>query len=132
MLQYHPSQILNPEFPMSAVAENVSTEMPAPILFTDSAAAKVAEAMGLPQGIPVVTGLPDLRVQMVCTPGPLFTCGALSPLRIDISMPDMSIVPWPMAEWSIWLWSMAMPPVMVARTSSAGAKVKSCPFCFMR
>ena len=30
-------------FPMSAVAENIQTEMPAPILFTDSAAAKVAD-----------------------------------------------------------------------------------------
>jgi iron-sulfur cluster insertion protein len=28
---------------MSAVAENVQTEMPAPIIFTDSAAAKVAD-----------------------------------------------------------------------------------------
>ena len=28
---------------MSAVAENIQTEMPAPILFTDSAAAKVVE-----------------------------------------------------------------------------------------
>ena len=28
---------------MSAVAENIQTEMPAPILFTDSAAAKVAD-----------------------------------------------------------------------------------------
>jgi hypothetical protein len=28
---------------MSAVAENISIEMPAPILFTDSAAAKVAD-----------------------------------------------------------------------------------------
>jgi len=28
---------------MSAVAENVQTEMPEPILFTDSAAAKVAD-----------------------------------------------------------------------------------------
>jgi len=30
---------------MSAVAENIQTEMPAPILFTDSAAAKVADLM---------------------------------------------------------------------------------------
>jgi iron-sulfur cluster insertion protein len=28
---------------MSAVAESIPTEMPAPILFTDSAAAKVAD-----------------------------------------------------------------------------------------
>ena len=28
---------------MSAVAENIQTEMPTPILFTDSAAAKVAD-----------------------------------------------------------------------------------------
>ena len=28
---------------MSAVADNIQTEMPAPILFTDSAAAKVAD-----------------------------------------------------------------------------------------
>lgn len=42
-LHYYSGQILNPEYPMSAVAENISTEMPAPILFTDSAAAKVAD-----------------------------------------------------------------------------------------
>ena len=28
---------------MSAVAENIQTDMPAPIVFTDSAAAKVSE-----------------------------------------------------------------------------------------
>jgi iron-sulfur cluster insertion protein len=42
---------------MSAVAENVSTEMPAPLLFTDSAAAKVADLIA-------EEGNPDLKLRV--------------------------------------------------------------------
>ena len=42
---------------MSAVAENLSTEMPAPILFTDSAAAKVADLIA-------EEGNPDLKLRV--------------------------------------------------------------------
>ena len=42
---------------MSAVAENVQTEMPAPILFTDSAAAKVADLIA-------EEGNPDLKLRV--------------------------------------------------------------------
>ena len=42
---------------MSAVAENVSTEMPQPLLFTDSAAAKVAELIA-------EEGNPDLKLRV--------------------------------------------------------------------
>ena len=42
---------------MSAVAENVSTEMPAPLLFTDSAAAKVKELVD-------EEGNPDLKLRV--------------------------------------------------------------------
>ena len=42
---------------MSAVAENTTTEMPAPILFTDSAAAKVAELIA-------EEGNPDLKLRV--------------------------------------------------------------------
>ena len=42
---------------MSAVAENVSTEMPGPLLFTDSAAAKVAELIA-------EEGNPDLKLRV--------------------------------------------------------------------
>ena len=42
---------------MSAVAENVSTEMPQPLLFTDSAAAKVADLIA-------EEGNPDLKLRV--------------------------------------------------------------------
>ena len=42
---------------MSAVAENIQTEMPAPILFTDSAAAKVADLIA-------EEGNPDLKLRV--------------------------------------------------------------------
>ena len=42
---------------MSAVAENTITEMPAPILFTDSAAAKVADLIA-------EEGNPDLKLRV--------------------------------------------------------------------
>lgn len=42
---------------MSTVAENVPTEMPAPILFTDSAAAKVADLIA-------EEGNPDLKLRV--------------------------------------------------------------------
>ena len=42
---------------MSAVAENVSTDMPAPLLFTDSAAAKVADLIA-------EEGNPDLKLRV--------------------------------------------------------------------
>ena len=42
---------------MSAVAENIETEMPAPILFTDSAAAKVADLIA-------EEGNPDLKLRV--------------------------------------------------------------------
>jgi iron-sulfur cluster insertion protein len=42
---------------MSAVAENVQTEMPAPLLFTDSAAAKVADLIA-------EEGNPDLKLRV--------------------------------------------------------------------
>src|SRR5215207_9892092 len=42
---------------MSAVAENVSTEMPAPLVFTDSAAAKVADLIA-------EEGNPDLKLRV--------------------------------------------------------------------
>ena len=42
---------------MSAVAENVQTEMPVPILFTDSAAAKVADLIA-------EEGNPDLKLRV--------------------------------------------------------------------
>ena len=42
---------------MSAVAENVSTEMPAPLLFTDSAAAKVADLIA-------EEGNPELKLRV--------------------------------------------------------------------
>ena len=42
---------------MSAVAENVQTEMPAPIVFTDSAAAKVADLIA-------EEGNPDLKLRV--------------------------------------------------------------------
>ena len=42
---------------MSAVAENLQTEMPAPILFTDSAAAKVADLIA-------EEGNPDLKLRV--------------------------------------------------------------------
>lgn len=42
---------------MSAVAENVSTDMPAPLIFTDSAAAKVAELIA-------EEGNPDLKLRV--------------------------------------------------------------------
>ena len=42
---------------MSAVAENIQTEMPSPILFTDSAAAKVADLIA-------EEGNPDLKLRV--------------------------------------------------------------------
>ena len=42
---------------MSAVAENIQTEMPTPILFTDSAAAKVADLIA-------EEGNPDLKLRV--------------------------------------------------------------------
>ena len=42
---------------MSALAESVSTEMPEPILFTDSAAAKVADLIA-------EEGNPDLKLRV--------------------------------------------------------------------
>ena len=42
---------------MSAVAENIQTEMPAPIVFTDSAAAKVADLIA-------EEGNPDLKLRV--------------------------------------------------------------------
>ena len=42
---------------MSAVAENIPTEMPAPLVFTDSAAAKVAELVA-------EEGNPDLKLRV--------------------------------------------------------------------
>ena len=42
---------------MTAVAENISTDMPAPILFTDSAAAKVADLIA-------EEGNPDLKLRV--------------------------------------------------------------------
>jgi len=42
---------------MSAVAENVQTEMPAPLVFTDSAAAKVADLIA-------EEGNPDLKLRV--------------------------------------------------------------------
>ena len=42
---------------MSAVADNLQTEMPAPILFTDSAAAKVADLIA-------EEGNPDLKLRV--------------------------------------------------------------------
>jgi len=42
---------------MSAVAENIATEMPAPINFTDSAAAKVADLIA-------EEGNPDLKLRV--------------------------------------------------------------------
>lgn len=47
----------NRSSPMSAVAENIQTEMPAPILFTDSAAAKVADLIA-------EEGNPDLKLRV--------------------------------------------------------------------
>lgn len=42
---------------MSALAENITTEMPSPILFTDSAAAKVADLIA-------EEGNPDLKLRV--------------------------------------------------------------------
>lgn len=42
---------------MSAVAENIPTDMPAPLIFTDSAAAKVAELVA-------EEGNPDLKLRV--------------------------------------------------------------------
>ena len=42
---------------MSAIAENIQTEMPSPILFTDSAAAKVADLIA-------EEGNPDLKLRV--------------------------------------------------------------------
>ena len=42
---------------MSAVADNIQTEMPAPIVFTDSAAAKVADLIA-------EEGNPDLKLRV--------------------------------------------------------------------
>jgi len=42
---------------MSAVAENIQTDMPAPLVFTDSAAAKVAELVA-------EEGNPDLKLRV--------------------------------------------------------------------
>ena len=47
---------------MSAVAENIQTEMPAPIVFTDSAAAKVADLIA-------EEGNPDLKLRVFVTGG---------------------------------------------------------------
>src|SRR5512141_1988182 len=47
---------------MSAVAENVSTDMPAPLLFTDSAAAKVADLIA-------EEGNPDLKLRVYISGG---------------------------------------------------------------
>ena len=47
---------------MSAVAENIQTEMPAPILFTDSAAAKVADLIA-------EEGNPELKLRVFVTGG---------------------------------------------------------------
>src|SRR6218665_2793971 len=52
-----PGHPLNPEYPMSAVAENIQTGMPAPILFTDSAAAKVAQLIA-------EEGNPELKLRV--------------------------------------------------------------------
>src|SRR6218665_2226782 len=52
-----PGHTLNPEYPMSAVAENIQTGMPAPILFTDSAAAKVAQLIA-------EEGNPELKLRV--------------------------------------------------------------------
>jgi iron-sulfur cluster insertion protein len=45
------------EFPMSAVAENIQIEMPAPFVFSDSAASKVAELIA-------EEGNPDLKLRV--------------------------------------------------------------------
>jgi iron-sulfur cluster insertion protein len=45
------------EFPMSAVAENIQTQMPDPFVFTDSAAAKVADLIA-------EEGNPDLKLRV--------------------------------------------------------------------
>ncbi|MDZ4396396.1 MAG: iron-sulfur cluster insertion protein ErpA, partial [Hydrogenophaga sp.] len=42
---------------MSAVAENIQTDMPAPLVFTDSAAAKVAELVA-------EEGNPELKLRV--------------------------------------------------------------------
>jgi hypothetical protein len=44
---------------MSAVAETTTTEMPSPIVFTDSAAAKVADLIA-------EEGNPDLKLRVLC------------------------------------------------------------------
>jgi len=45
------------EFPMSAVAENIQTDMPSPFVFTDSAAAKVADLIA-------EEGNPELKLRV--------------------------------------------------------------------
>ena len=45
---------------MSAVANNTQTEMPAAFIFTDSAAAKVADLMA-------EEGNPDLKLRVFCS-----------------------------------------------------------------
>ena len=47
---------------MSAVAENIQTQMPEPIVFTDSAAAKVADLIA-------EEGNPDLKLRVFITGG---------------------------------------------------------------
>ena len=47
---------------MSVVAENVQTQMPAPLIFTDSAAAKVADLIA-------EEGNPDLKLRVFVTGG---------------------------------------------------------------
>ena len=67
---------------MSAVADNLQTEMPAPILFTDSAAAKVADliAEGRLEALLCDWRPPPLGLYMITPPSPL------RPLRVRLLM----------------------------------------------
>ena len=56
---------------MSAVAENIQTEMPAPIVFTDSAAAKVADLIA-------EEGNPDLKLRVFVQGAPGSSTASLS------------------------------------------------------
>ena len=58
---------------MSAVAENVQTEMPSPFVFTDSAAAKVADLIA-------EEGNPDLKLRVLCRAAAVRASSMVSPL----------------------------------------------------
>jgi len=79
---------------MSAVADNVQTEMPSPFVFTDSAAAKVADLIA-------EEGNPDLKLRVFVQGGGSQASNTVSP-----SMKSSTKTTRPSTKTACLCWSM--------------------------